>query len=240
MKTAIIIGATYGIGRELAKKLTFENYSVGIVARTEGLLEEIKSDDPSKYFIQQLDIIDSENISPALDGLANQLGGVELIILCAGFGKYNPSLQLSTEIKTIDTNVTGFTTVVNWACNYFQDLQRGHLIVLTSVAGLHGSINTPAYNASKAFQMNYLEGLRDKMAINFPSITITDIRPGFIGNEEHINNDIWILPINKAVKLIYKAILNKPAIVYIPGRWKLLAIFHRLIPKKFYYRVYHH
>ena len=57
---------------------------------------------------------------------------------------------------------TLFTEIVDWAINYFEKQKKGHLVVISSIAGIRRSRMAPAYNASKAYQINYLEGLRQK------------------------------------------------------------------------------
>jgi short-subunit dehydrogenase len=71
-------------------------------------------------------------------------------------------LDFKIEKRTIDTNVIGFTIIADWTFNYFQKQKYGHLVAISSIAGLRGSRQAPAYNATKAYQINYLEGLRQR------------------------------------------------------------------------------
>jgi NADP-dependent 3-hydroxy acid dehydrogenase YdfG len=61
-------------------------------------------------------------------------------------------MDFEIEKQTIDTNVSGFTAIADWAFNYFEKQTFGHLVAISSIAGLRGSRQAPAYNATKAFQ----------------------------------------------------------------------------------------
>ena len=78
------------------------------------------------------------------------------MVISSGTGYLNEPLDFGPEKTTIDTNVTGFTCVAGWAFNYFAGQGHGHLVAITSVGGLRGSRSAPAYNSSKAYQINYL------------------------------------------------------------------------------------
>jgi short-subunit dehydrogenase len=84
------------------------------------------------------------------------------------------------ENEAIKTNVTGFAALVNVAMHHFTEKGSGHLVGISSIAALRGGRKSPAYNASKAFESNYLEGLRQKVRKSGLPITITDIRAGFV------------------------------------------------------------
>ena len=95
MKKAIVIGATSGIGKELARLLVKENYQVGITGRRTSLLEELKSEHPEFYDTQELDI--TSNPIPSLQKLIKKLGGLDLLILSSRTGELNPKLDFNLE-----------------------------------------------------------------------------------------------------------------------------------------------
>lgn len=97
-----------------------------------------------------------------LKELSGELGGLDLFIISAGMGELNEMLDFELEQRTIDTNIYGFTYIADWAFHFFQKQESGHLVGITSVAGIRGNRVAPAYNASKAYQINYLEGFRQK------------------------------------------------------------------------------
>ena len=234
-KKAIIIGATSGIGRELAKLFVEEGYFVGITGRRSDLLKSLKNENPDRYFIKLIDVTKTSIISDQLNELVHELGDLEILVICAGSGDLNKNLDFEIEKDSIETNVSGFTAVADWAYNFFEKRKEGHLVAISSIAGLRGSRHAPAYNASKSFQINYLEGLRQKADKLKQPIIITDIRPGFVNTAMAKGNGLfWVSTVEKAAKQIYKAIKKKKKIAYVTKRWITVALFLKISPAWFY------
>ncbi len=238
MRKAIIVGATSGIGKELAKILIENDYTVGITGRRSDLLQQLKYENPDKFIIKSFDIsIPFENKNH-LDSLANELKGLDLLVISSGTGSSNEELDYRIEKETIDTNVSGVTEIADWAFNYFRNQGFGHLAVISSLAGLRGGRFAPAYGASKAFQINYFEGLRQKAKKLKPHITITDIRPGFVDTTmAKSENKFWVSTPQKAARQIFSALKRKKKIAYITKRWILIAYIIKLLPKWIHERI---
>ena len=160
-KTAVVIGATSGIGREVAAQLASQGYRVGITGRREALLEELARSAPQRYETAAF-------------------GSPELIVFCSGTGDLNDGLDYRIEEATNRVNVDGFTRTVDWCYRYFECRGGGCLAAVTSVMGLRGSRTAPSYAASKAYQINYLESLRQKACRQKLPIRVVDIRPGSV------------------------------------------------------------
>ena len=238
MKRAIIIGATSGIGKGLAEILANNNYKVGITGRRMELLSELKSQKPNSFYTKTFDISDTKIILQNLETLTTELGGLDLLIISSGTGDLNEKLDFEIEKRTIETNILGFTCVSNWAFNYFEKQKSGHLVAISSVGGLRGSRIAPAYNATKAYQINYLEGLRQKAAKLKTQIFVTDIRPGFVDTDmAKGEGQFWVATVDKAAQQIFEAIMDKKKIAYITKRWKLIATVLKRIPRQIYDRM---
>lgn len=240
MKKIIIIGATSGIGRELAEKYAFEDNLIGITGRRENLLKEICGQDKNKdkLFYQVCDITHTATTLPSLETLVQKVGGMDILIICAGTGELNPSLSYQLEEPTLLTNVVGFTNIADWGFRYFEQQKSGHLIAISSVGGTRGSSVAPAYNASKAYQINYMEGLRQRAAKLHLPIYTTDIRPGFVNTAMAKGEGLfWVTPVDKAVKQIKKAISDRKKVAFISKRWKYVAWLLKLIPSPLYCRL---
>ena len=235
MKKAIVIGASSGIGRELAKILAQNGYAVGVMARRLHLLDELHREIKSELHIREIDVADAEAAMGILASFIKEMGGIDLVVISAGTGDINNDLNWRLENEAIRTNVSGFTALANVAFHHFLERGAGHLIGISSISALRGGRAAPAYNASKAFQSNYMEGLRQKVGRLRLPITITDIKPGFVQTRMAKGAGIfWAAPANKAAKQIYNAIRRKQTLVYITRRWRMIAWLLKIIPAGVY------
>lgn len=232
MKRAIIIGATSGIGRELALLLVQNNYKVGITGRRKKLLEELQSQFPENIIYSCFDITSGNN-SSYLSGLVSDMGGLDLLIFCSGVCAFNKELNFEIDKIAIQTNVLGFTEIIDWAYKYFQQQKHGHIVAISSIAGLRGYKFSPAYSASKAFQIIYLESLRQKSNNMGLPIYITDIRPGFVNTDmTRGKRKFWASSKEKAAENIFLAIKTKKEISYLSGRWSMIAFIMKYTPSR--------
>jgi short-subunit dehydrogenase len=231
MKKAIIIGATSGIGKSLAELLLREGFEVGVTGRREELFQSIKTQETSRIVFKKMDVQDLSTLEPICNELVSQMGGLDLLIISAGIGEENKNLNFDVEQSVIKTNIQGFTCIADWAVRYFKEQGYGHLVNISSVAGIRGNGIAPSYNATKAYQINYLEGLRINVKEYGSSITITDVRPGFVDTAMAKGEGLfWVAPVQKAAEQIFEAIKEKKQVLYITKRWKLIALLLRIIP----------
>lgn len=237
MKKAIVIGATSGIGNELAQILVQNGYKVGITGRRLAELERLKKRNPEHFTVSSFDCT-KENNSKKLNDLVDQIGGLDLLILSSGTGNLNESLDFEIENKTNLLNVNAFTEIVSWTFNYFKKQGNGHLVAISSIAGIRGSRIAPAYNASKAYQINYLEGLRQKATKVKMPIYVTDIRPGFVDTDmAKGDGQFWVATKEKASRQIVGIIQRKKEIGYVTKRWWVIAKLLWLVPNVIYKRM---
>lgn len=238
MKKAIIVGASSGIGKELAAILSAENYIVGLVARRRECLQVIQKELPSKSYICVIDVRNVNDVYSGLTDLIAEMGGVDLVIISAGVGYVNLELELEKEINTVATNVHGFISVANTVFHHFLRQGRGHLVGISSIAAIRGSADAPAYNASKAFISNYLEGLNQKAIKSGLAITVTNIQPGFVDTDMAKGEGLfWVAPLQKAALQIYKAIRMRKSHAYITKRWRLIGWLLKGMPDFLYNRI---
>jgi short-subunit dehydrogenase len=235
MKRAIVVGASSGIGRELAVVFSRNGYTVGLTARRLHLLEELKDILPGPTLCKQMDISDHSKAMRLLQEMIEEMGGLDLIIICAGIGFINPDLNWAKEKQTIEVNVTGSTALANVAFRHFEQVGRGHLVGISSLAALRGNRKAPAYNASKAFMSNYLEGLRNRALKAGLPIVVTDIQPGLVDTVMAQGEGLfWVAPPEKAARQIYKTIQRKAKRAYVTKRWRLVAWLLKVLPDSIY------
>ena len=133
---AVILGASSGIGKEMALWLVAHGWRVGVAGRRENLLNELYSINPGAFVTRIIDINNRDSLLDALERLTQLLDGVDMLVVSSGVGYFNPDLDDSIERQTIETNVTGFTIATDWGYRYFKQRGHGRLAAITSVAGL--------------------------------------------------------------------------------------------------------
>jgi short-subunit dehydrogenase len=235
MKRAIIIGASSGIGRELAKVFSLDGYVVGLTGRRVDLLISLQQELPAPSFVKQMDVSQPSEAMCCLEDLICEMDNVNLIVISAGVGFINPELEWEKEKAAIDVNVTGFAALANVAVKHFIEQSCGHLVVISSIAALRGSGAAPAYNASKAFASNYMEGIRQKISKLKLPIIVTDIQPGFVDTAMAKGEGLfWVAPPEKTAKQILGVIKSRRKHGYVTKRWRMIAWLLKILPDYVY------
>ncbi len=234
----IIIGATSGIGKALFLNYAKQGHHIGIIGRRTHLLEELRQQYPLNTMTATADITIFKETSLAINNIQKAFGSIDLAIVCAGTGELNPLLNFDIERPTIDTNVLGWTFVVDTLYGLFHQQGNGHLVAITSVGGLRGEPMSPAYSATKAYQINYMEALRKKSFKDGSRITVTDIRPGLVETAMAKGDGLfWVMPANKVARQISVAISKKKDKAYVTKRWHILAFVNKSLPFSLYKRM---
>ena len=237
IKKIIIVGSSSGLGKQMEIIYAQQNNLVAITGRRHDLLEELRTKYPNNIVVSAFDVTAGDN-QKHLESTIQKLGGLDLLVYNAGFG--DPSMELVPETERITTltNVNGFVEIVSYAFNYFVQQGHGHIALISSISALRGNSWTPAYSASKAFMSNYAEGLSIKANKLKKDITITDIKPGFIGTKmAKGNKQFWVAPVHKAALQVVQAIENKKRIAYVTKRWWLVAQVMKWLPYSIYKRI---
>ncbi|HET6525412.1 SDR family NAD(P)-dependent oxidoreductase [Sphingopyxis sp.] len=238
MNRAIIVGASSGIGRELAMLLSRHGYSVGVTGRRCGLLADLAGNSSGSIIYEAFDVADTNAMQRGLAALIERLGGLDLLVISAGVGHINAHLGWEAERETIAVNVEGFAAAANIGMQHFLAQDTGHLVAISSIAGLRGGGDAPAYNASKAFVSNYMEGLRQNMARRGLPIATTDVRPGFVDTAMAKGDGLfWVASPEKVAKQIYSAIRARKSHIYVTKRWRLVAALMKFLPNVIYDRL---
>lgn len=232
MKTAVVMGASSGMGLEIARILLAKGWRVGVAARRAEPLRELCSQWPECAHAAIIDI-DSDSAQERLLGLFGELGGaIDLYVHTAGIGKTNMELEPRTELATVETNGLGFTRMVTAAFNHMATHGGGHIAAITSIAGTKGLGAAPAYSATKAFQNCYLQALEQQSAMRKLGITFTDVRPGFV-DTALLGGDHYpmLMDCKTTAAGIVNAILAHRHVCVIDWRWRLLTALWRRVPR---------
>lgn len=235
MKNVLIIGASSGIGKELALQYADLGFQVTISARNVEKLKEIVNNTRNiKY-----EYIDITNINETIGKLKSLMNDIDIVIISAGIGNINENLDFNIENETITTNITGFTAAITTAFNSFKSQKKqGHIVAISSIASLRGSDLAPAYNASKAYVSNYLEGLNKKSVKENLGIKVTNVIPGLVDTQMAKGEGLfWVESTELIAKEIIKGIKNNKSKLVVSKRWKLIALLLKLLPDKLYFKL---
>lgn len=230
-RSALIIGASSGIGLEIARLLSRQGYRLGIAARRRELLADHAAADPNVVAFEAFDITADDAVE-RFRGLAGALGTVDFVYLSAGTGFLNPALDPALEEATLQTNVMSFARLAQAAMHCFETQGHGHLVGISSIAALRGAAEAPAYGASKAFVSRYLQGLRFRAKRSGLPIHVTDIRPGFVDTAMmKADSPFWVASPAKAAEQIVRAVAHRRGIAFITRRWALIGWLLRHLPE---------
>ncbi len=233
MKKVIITGATSGIGYELAVQMARKGYKVGLIGRRTERLEQLADEIGENAYYRTCDVTDYETANVMYQGLIDEMGGLDIMILNAGVGIDSLLPKWGSDHKTIEVNVTSFVHGAHFAFNYFRSQKKGQIVGMSSIASHLASGRAAAYTASKHFISNYMTGLRQKANKLEIDLVITDIRPGYVVSEmtENNKNMFWVASTEKAVQQMVSAIENKKRRAYITKRWRLIALIASFTPQ---------
>ena len=232
-KRAIIIGASSGIGLEVARLLIKEGWQVGVAARRVELMEGIGA-----AAVERIDVT-ADDATEALHRLIDKTGGMDLFFYASGIGKQNRELLEDIELATMQTNGVGFVRMIGEAYRFFAQQGRGHIAAITSIAGTKGLGPAPSYSATKAMQNVYLQALEQQAYARGLNIRFTDIRPGFV-DTALLSGDFhypMMLKPDRVAHDIVRSINRRRHIRVIDYRYRLLTALWRRIPRFLWRRI---
>ena len=232
MKNVVIIGASSGIGMEVARLYLAQGYRLGIAARREDRLRSLQQQEPDRVVTAVIDVT-ADDAAHRLRSLISELGGMDLFFYASGVGKQNRTLMPDIELNTVNTNGMGFTRMVGEAYRYFAERGSGHIAAITSIAGTKGLGPAPSYSATKAMQNVYLQALEQQANARKLKIRFTDIRPGFVDTDLLAGNYRYpmVLKPDKVARDIVSAIDARRHVVVIDWRYAIVNALWRRLPR---------
>ena len=232
MKNVVIIGASSGIGMEVARLYLAQGYRLGIAARREDRLRSLQQQEPDRVVTAVIDVT-ADDAAHRLRSLISELGGMDLFFYASGVGKQNRTLMPDIELNTVNTNGMGFTRMIGEAYRYFAERGSGHIAAITSIAGTKGLGPAPSYSATKAMQNVYLQALEQQANARKLKIRFTDIRPGFVDTDLLAGNYRYpmMLKPDKVARDIVSAIDARRHVVVIDWRYAIVNALWRRLPR---------
>ncbi|MBM3590658.1 MAG: SDR family NAD(P)-dependent oxidoreductase [Alphaproteobacteria bacterium] len=249
MKNCWLIGASSGIGFELAKKLCANGYNVVISSRSFENLSQLKetvlldkkqSKNPQQFgeiHIEIVDVASYENVKKSWQSILNKFEKIDLAIFASAlYERMNlENFDIDFAKKTMDINFNGFLNFLHVITPEFFKNKSGHIATIASVAGYRGLPQSFCYGASKSAIINLCEGIYPELRAN--NIDISVINPGFVKTRltEKNNFDMpFIISAQEASSYIYKGLMAKKFEIHFPKKFTLILKFLRIIPYRFY------
>ena len=175
-----VVGASSGIGAAVAREMLVRGARVAISARRREALDEVSG---GAMAVVPLDITDAPGVATAHDLVRRALGGLDMVVICAGYWKqFTAAHWDNAEFRRhVEVNLLGTGNVLDAILPEMTGVQRGHVVGIASVAGYRGLSGSEAYAATKAAQINLLESVRASLA--HKGVRVTTVCPGFVRTE---------------------------------------------------------
>jgi len=186
---AIVTGASRGIGRALCERLAKRGARLGLVARGRDGLEELAASLPARegadHVALAADVGRRSDMEKAVERFVKKTGGLDLLVANAGIAHYGPfaDVELEKAEEMVRVNVLGTLYTVSAGINQMLDHARGHVVVVSSGAGLRAFPWGAVYGGTKAFDRGFAEALRHELSGT--GVGVTTVFPGEVETALH-------------------------------------------------------
>lgn len=234
-RRGLILGASDGLGAELARKLAQEGYSLALLARRREKLEALCNEINMNGRLARAyahDVADYEKVPDLLRKIVAELGGLDVVIFVAGVNyppggidKYN----FENDREMIKINLLGAMAWLHPIAEMFQSARAGQIVGIASIAGDRGRVGNPGYNVSKAGLATYLESLRNRLTRH--GVNVLTVKPGFLKTEmlkAALGATPFAIEPSRAAEAIIRAMKKRRQQIYTAPIWCwiMLAIQH--------------
>ena len=236
----LVTGASKGIGKALCEQLAARGATLGLVARSEGPLRELAESLPGEHLVLPCDVGDRAEVEAAITQFADHAGGIDVLIANAGIANYGPFTEVPLELAEEMTRINWLGTLytVHAGLPLMLDRAEGHVVIVSSGAGLRSFPWAAVYGATKAAQRMFGEALRHELSGS--GVGLTMVYPGEITTSLHDHEKDrlpdWYrpgtsVPAAEMAAAIIKGVESDARGVYHPPVVRLLRIVHGISPK---------
>jgi 3-oxoacyl-[acyl-carrier protein] reductase len=215
MRTALVTGASRGIGRAIAERLAREGYEVIAAARSRAELEEVVAAivaEGGRARAVVLDVGDPQAVAAALTG-----ADVDVLVNNAGIGILKPFMQLTAADwqRTLDVNVNALHHVTRAVLPGMIERGNGHVCTIGSIAGRGAFVGGACYAASKAFVTAWSESLM--LEVREHGVKVSVVMPGSVtthfGDHVPSDADAWKLSASDVADAVAYVVSTPPNVL---------------------------
>ena len=243
MKNIMILGATSAIAQETARLFSIRGDNLFLVARNKERLDAVTADlkvrGKGRVGQKECDLDQLELHQQLFDEAEAFMDGLDVVFIAHGVlgDQRKDELDWETTRRRLHTNFISVASLLTLSANYFDKLQRGSIVVITSVAGDRARQSNYIYGTAKGAVSLFLQGIRNRLARR--DVTVLDVRPGFVRSPmtAHLKDGPLFTNANVIARGIVRALDARRDVVYLPGWWRLILTVVRLIPERIFKRL---
>lgn len=234
---ALIVGASSGIGEEMARQLARGGVRVALAARREDELRRVCDEinalaGEERALPYRHDVREYECVPALFQRIARDLGGLDLVVYASGvMPPVAPDeYDFAKDRLQVEVNLLGAMAWLNEAAQRFGRAGEGTIVGLSSVAGDRGRRGMPAYCTTKAALDTYLEALRNRVGAK--GVRVVTVKPGPVDTPmtKELDKKPLLIPVERAAREILAAARKGRNVVYVPGVWRVIMGVLRLVP----------
>ncbi|HEX2087786.1 MAG TPA: SDR family NAD(P)-dependent oxidoreductase [Solirubrobacteraceae bacterium] len=233
---ALVTGTSRGIGRALAERLAARGATVGLAARSARELEALADALPGEHAVLPMDVGDRASVEAAVE----RFGRLDLLVANAGVAHYEPFAEQPVEHFEEMTRVNWLGTLYTISAALPALLRQGsgHVVVVSSGAGLRAFPQAAVYGATKAAQRAFADALRHELTGT--GVSLTTVHPGEVATSLHegyrgrmpawSRASVRAVPAHRLADRILRAVERDERQVFYPPVVRLLGVVNGISP----------
>ena len=243
-RRAIVVGASSGVGAEIARQLAASGANVALLGRREAELNEvaagIAAGGRGRAIVAAHDVRAFDDVPALFERLVAELGGLDLLVYAAGVmhAAEESHYDFARDRDMLEVNALGAMAWAAPAAAHFEARRAGTLLALSSIAGERGRRTNPGYTTSKAALSAYWEALRNRLSRY--GVNVVTVKPGYVDTAmtRGMPGLFWLISPATAARIILDTARRggSPS-AFVPWRWSLVAMIVRNLPSVLFRRL---